>query len=262
MQTAGPMDHASDQQRGHQAAAMVLELLDRELRVLALARGDRDAAAGWLESTTPAPLRKSKRFGDTCTDPRCWTRAMSIFTPLTRRRAPTSTRPLVHAASWGLLIGLLLSACEITIHDGAWGHDQEECYDEYGDCMDDAESPSEFAACESELDDCFDEFADDEADDGSEGVPGTSDDGDSEDSGDGDGDGDGDDDDVPPRADTYTDEDEGETSDPEPDCFEQYATCIGDAQTVQEADVCEVLFDHCIDPDGCGDPDCGCSLPQ
>jgi hypothetical protein len=167
-----------------------------------------------------------------------------------RRRVPAALRPLAQAVGSGILLGLMSTACVVTIHDG--GHDQEECFDEYGDCMDDAESASEFAACETELDVCLESFADDEAGDG---------DGDG-DSGDGDGDDDSGDDAPPPRADLGTGDDDTDTTGGDPDCFEQNAICIGEAQTVQDVDACKVLFDHCIDPDGCDAPDCNCPLPE
>jgi hypothetical protein len=135
-----------------------------------------------------------------------------------RRRIPAASRPFLRAACSGVLLGLMSTACVISIHDGndGWGSDQEECFDQYGECMDDAEEPSDFGACESQLDDCLDGFADDEAGDGDD-APGTS--------GDGDGDGDGDDDpphadsdgdDLPPHAETDESEGEGEGDDDPP----------------------------------------------
>ncbi len=143
----------------------------------------------------------------------------------------------------GALLGLLSSACVISVHDGGWGSDQDECFDEFGDCMDDAESQSEFAACESTLDACIDGGGShgDEAEGDGDG------DGPPADSGDGDGD-------VPPHTDSGSGSDS--SSGPDAACFEIYATCIGDAETLQEVEACEVLFDHCANPGEC--PSCGC----
>jgi hypothetical protein len=107
-----------------------------------------------------------------------------------RRRIPAAFPTLLRAAASGVLLGLTSTACVISIHDDGddWGSDQEECFDEYGDCMDDADEPSEFDACESQLDVCLDGYADDEAGDGDDGTTG---DGDA-DSGD----------DAPPHADS------------------------------------------------------------
>lgn len=145
------------------------------------------------------------------------------------RRAPAIPRVLPHslvrAACSGVLLGLLSTACVVTIHDGGWG-DPEACFDEYDDCMDDAENSSEYAACDKTLDACLEGGYGDEAED-----------------------------DSPPRTDSG-DTDSGDTDNPDPACFEIYATCIGEAETLQEVEACEALFDHCANPGEC--PDCGC----
>jgi hypothetical protein len=163
------------------------------------------------------------------------------------RRAPASFRllhPLARAAGSGVLLGLMSTACVVSIHDGGWG-DPEECYDEYGDCMDDADNSSEYDACEKTLDACLDANAN--ADEAGDDPTDTS-------TGDGDGD------DAPPHADADSDSDT--TAGPDPVCFEIYATCVGVAETVQDVETCAALFDHCANPGECQNPDCGCSEPE
>jgi hypothetical protein len=203
--------------------------------------------------------------------------------PIPRRRRVPALRPLARAACSGALLGLLSTACVISVHDHHDGHgnDFDECFDDFDDCLDDAEEPAEFDACESQLDACLDQHGDDEAGDGdgdadgnpdADGAPSDSDDGNPGDSQGDDEDpphADTGDDEDPPHADTGDDEDppradtgDGDTSDPEPDCFEMLATCIDEAETLADVDACAAAFDHCIDPDPCGDPDCGCPQPQ
>ncbi len=184
---------------------------------------------------------------------------------LHRRRAPSTARPLVRAACSGVLLGLMSSACVISIHDGSWGSDQEACFDAYGDCMDDAESPAQFEACDATLDNCLDGYAD-EAGDGDGDASSSS----STSQGEGDGSsstsqGEGDSSstssdsgDAPPHADTGDAPPHADTGDTEQACFEIYATCIGEAQTLQDVDACEVLFDQCVNPGQCESPGCGC----
>jgi hypothetical protein len=217
-----------------------------------------------------------------------------------RRRVVSAANPVWRAACSGALLGLLLSsACVISIHDHHGDSGTEACIEEFEECIDDAEEPAEFDACEIVLEVCLDahEDDDDEDDEAGESDDAPGDDGDDTvgDSGKDDGDGDappdegdaGDDDpphadsdeqgdDDPPHADdgdegegdddpphADTDEpprdDEGDTSDPEPDCFETYADCIFAAQTLAEVEACTVAFEHCVDPGSCDDPDCGCA---
>lgn len=142
----------------------------------------------------------------------------------------------------GLLAGLA-SACEITIGDDNWGGSIAECYDEYGDCMDDAEGPSEIAVCEALLDNCL------EACDSEHG--GGDDTGDTDQPGDGDGDGDG--------GGGGDDGGDGDGDGPDPACFEIHASCIDAAQTIQDVEACDALFDNCIDAgpcESCEEPGC------
>ncbi len=173
--------------------------------------------------------------------------------------------PLSHfrPALLGIAAGLASTACVLTIGDDH-GYGVDPCFDEYGDCMDDADDPDEFLACEAALDSCLAACEDDGyADEYGEG------DSSSTDAGDGDGDTDDppradtgyeDDTDNPPRADTG--DGDGDTDGPDPACFEIHATCVADADTLQEIEACEALFDHCINPGECQDPECEPSCPQ
>ncbi|NJK31695.1 MAG: hypothetical protein HC927_04360 [Deltaproteobacteria bacterium] len=167
-----------------------------------------------------------------------------------------TSRPfsLLRPALLGVGLGLLGSACVLTIGDGHHGG-VDQCFDEYEDCMDDAWNSERIASCDKLLELCIEECDDDDeqgqegsADEAGgeagrsaarrrgakgedEGYPST---------GDGDGDGDG----------------------PNPACFEIHATCVAEAETIQEIDACEALFDHCIDPGECQDPECEPGCPQ
>src|SRR5690606_1470869 len=103
-------------------------------------------------------------------------------------------------------------------------------------------------------------------DDGDDEDPPQTDEGGDGDEGDGD-----DEDDDPPRTDEGGDEDDpprtdeggdgdgdgdGDTGDgdgdqPDPACFSIHATCVAEAETLQDIEACEALFDNCIDPGPC-----------
>ncbi|KIG12821.1 Endo-1,4-beta-xylanase A precursor [Enhygromyxa salina] len=161
----------------------------------------------------------------------------------------------------GLLAGVV-GACTITVGDGNWSDGVEECYDEYGDCMDDIDGPGDIAVCDALLDTCLEAcdrehgYGDDGHDSGSSGSSG-----DSGDSGDGDtdepDDGDGD---PPPHDDDGGDGDgDGDGDGPDPACFEIHASCIDLAETIQDVEACNALFDNCVDPgpcESCEEPGC------
>jgi hypothetical protein len=154
----------------------------------------------------------------------------------------------------GLLAGLA-SACVVTIGDD-WGDSIAECYDEFGDCMDDIDGPSEIAACEALLDNCLEACdrehgAGDDTGDGSDHPGDGDDDSDSDTGQPGDGDGD------PPQP--AEDGGDGDGDGPDPACFEIHAACIEAAQTIQDVEACNALFDNCVEPvpcDSCEEPGC------
>ncbi len=166
--------------------------------------------------------------------------------------SPALFRFPLRASALGLLAGLA-SACVVSVHDGWWDA-QEECYDNYDDCMD--EGPGGAEVCEVLLSSCLEACdggngngADDDAPSGDDENPPPADtgdgdggDGDGDTSGDGDGDGDGD--------------------SPDPACFAIHATCVAEAQTIQDIEACEALFDNCIDPGPCESEQCEPGCPQ
>ena len=231
-----------------------------------------------------------------------------------KRQRSSLVSPHVRLTAWraGLLgaVAGLASACVISVGGDDWGGDPDECFDEYGDCMDDAESPAEIEACDVELDSCLDACGkgdddgqgwgetggdgDPDSGDGDSDDPDTGDsdgpdtgnsgdgdgdsgDGDSDtgDSGDGDGDypgdgdgdedpphsttgGDGDGDENPPHATTGGDGD-GDGDGIDPACFDILAACVDAAETIQDIDACEALFDNCANPppcEECEEPGC------
>jgi hypothetical protein len=159
---------------------------------------------------------------------------------------PSLFRNPLRVGALGLLAGLA-SACVVSIHDG-WSDAKEECFDDYDDCMDDIHGPGDAAACEAVLDACLEA-----CDAGDDDAAADTDD-------DGPGDGDGDDDEDPPRAETG--DGDGDGDEPDPACFTIHATCVAEAQTLQDIEACEALFDNCIDPGPCESEACEPGCPQ
>lgn len=151
----------------------------------------------------------------------------------------------------GMVAGLT-TACVVSVGDDDWGS-PEACYEHYEDCLDDAWpfGSNAIDACENLLDSCLEDCeaqADSHSDTGSSsdsGNPGDGDSGsaDSDDGGDGDGD-------------SETGMETGDGDGPDPACFELHATCVAAAQTIQDIEACEALFDNCIDPGPCDEPGC------
>lgn len=236
--------------------------------------GCNDPQAARLESRHPAPLNSPHAA------PRLKT-CRHFITP----------RVLLRAHALGLVAGLA-SAC-VSINDGWWGDAQQACFDDYEECVEDIESLADAAACEELLDVCLkacDEVAgdDDEHEPPSEDSgSSTADDGDDEDPPHTDEGGDGDEGDDPPRTDEGGDDDDppraeeggdgdgdggdgdgdGDTGDrdgdqPDPACFSIHATCVAEAETLQDIEACETLFDNCIDPGPCESDECEPGCPQ
>jgi hypothetical protein len=166
----------------------------------------------------------------------------------------------------GMATGLT-TACVVSVHDG---NSSEACYEHYQDCLEDAWPFGAHAidACENLLDSCLEESGteggdSDSADSGSQGDDADSGDGDSDDgdpprADEGDeGEGDGD---PEPDTDTETDTDsttgDGDGDGPNPECFDLHAACVDAAQTIQDVEACEALFDNCIEPGPCEEPGC------
>ena len=45
-------------------------------------------------------------------------------------------------------------------------------------------------------------------------------------------------------------------------CFEIHAECVAQAETIQDIEACEALFDNCIDPGPCESEECEPGCPQ
>lgn len=126
------------------------------------------------------------------------------------------------------------------------------CENDYDACMADAQDGFDRDWCEFERDFCLAECPEWEGDDGGYGTDGDgggpSGTGGGE-GGDGDGDGGGDD---------------GGNQPPEEEipevCFDLHASCIDQAETLQDVEACEALFEHCADPGECEHdcPNSGC----
>lgn len=183
--------------------------------------------------------------------------------------ALVSSRVLLRASALGLLAGLA-SAC-VSIGHGWWGDDRQACFDRFDDCMDDVEKAADAVACEATLDACLaacDEQAGDSGDDLGDDPTGDGDgDGISEEGGDDEGDDPphaeegGDEGDDPPRDDEGGDGD-GDGDGPDPACFAIHATCIAEAETLQDIEACESLFENCINPGPCESDECEPGCPQ
>jgi hypothetical protein len=176
----------------------------------------------------------------------------------------------------GMSLGLL-SACVVSVGDDDWdGDGPEACYEHYEDCLDDAWPFGSDAidACEKLLDSCIEDCgteggADDSDAGSSSGGSADSDSGEPES-----GDADSGEEDPPPRADEGGDGDgdpdpdtgtdtgsstgdgDGDGDGPNPECFDLHAACVAAAQTIQDIEACEALFDNCIDPGPCEEPGC------
>jgi hypothetical protein len=160
----------------------------------------------------------------------------------------------------GIATGLA-SACVVSVGDD-WDGSPEACYEHYEDCLDDAWPFGSDAidACQNLLDSCIEDCGTEGGDPdtgGSSGGSGSSSEGDSgsADSGDG-GDGDSGGADEGGDGDPETGMETGVGDGPDPACFQLHATCVAAAQTIQDIEACEALFDNCIDPGPCDEPGC------
>lgn len=174
---------------------------------------------------------------------------------------------IVKLALTGCLAGGLVSLAGC--HWLLWSHDEEEfefCDESYADCIDDAVSERDKQWCEDDVRLCYeacegqweadaedDAQADDADDDAEDGNDDASDEA-----------SEGNDDDEPPRTEESGESDEGEGEEDEGEgetgedpgvCIDLFSNCLDNAQTLQDVEACEVLFDHCVNPGEC--PDCG-----
>jgi hypothetical protein len=117
------------------------------------------------------------------------------------------------------------------------------CEDEYDQCMSEAQDGFDRDWCQFERDWCFEECP--EFDDGG----GYGDDGGDDGYGDDGGGDDGGADDGGGTPDVPPDDDIPQV------CFDLHQSCIEQAQSLQDVEACEALFEHCADPGEC-DHDC------
>jgi hypothetical protein len=161
---------------------------------------------------------------------------------------------------WPRLAGLLTlgmaTACVVSVGDD-WDGSPQACYEHYEDCLDDAWpfGDSAIDACENLLDSCIEDCSNEDNDSQAEGTSSSGDSGNSDDGDDGD-DGDDDGGDGDPETGTDTESETGDGDGPDPACFDLHATCVAAAQTIQDVEACEALFDNCIDPGPCDEPGC------
>lgn len=156
-------------------------------------------------------------------------------------------RVLAKLGLTGALAGVLVSVAGC--HWLLWAeHEEDEfafCDDAYDDCLEWAASPQDVQWCEDDVRSCYEaceggweEDQDEDEDDAGEGEPGDPG-GQSTSNGEGDGDGDGDD---------------GAGEDV---CIDLFGNCIDGAQTLEDVDACEALYEHCVNPGECPLPECG-----
>jgi hypothetical protein len=149
---------------------------------------------------------------------------------------------IVKLALTGCLAGGLVSLAGC--HWLLWSHDEdafEFCDEQYADCMERAVTERDRQWCENDVELCYEGCEGRwEAEDDAAGEAETA-----EAEGD-------DEDDPPPRA------DEGETEETGEDpgvCIDLFNNCLDTAETLQDVEACEALYDHCINPGVC--PMCG-----
>jgi hypothetical protein len=155
-------------------------------------------------------------------------------------------RALAKLALTGALAGALVSVAGC--HWMLWAHEEDDfefCDDAYDDCLAWAYTAEDIAWCEEDVKACYeaceggweedeetgDEYTTNQTTDPDEGE------GEAEgQSGDGDGDGDGDESGV---------------------CIDLFGNCIDTAETLQDVEACEALYDQCLNPGECPLPECG-----
>lgn len=143
---------------------------------------------------------------------------------------PGRGRPALRLASLVLATAsALTSGCTIIVGESGGGHHDssswERCYEEYDDCLDDADGDKHAVeVCGAQLDVC---------DGGQDGDGGVTDGGGDGQGGDGQ-DGDGQDD--APAVEI---------------CVSLHKTCIAGADSIEDTLACEALFDHCAHPEPC-----------
>jgi hypothetical protein len=161
-----------------------------------------------------------------------------------------SLRPRHALAKLGLtgaLAGLLVSVAGC--HWLLWAHEEDEfefCDDAYDDCLEWAVTPQEVLWCEDDVRSCYDACEgswdeDDDAGEGETGDPG------GQNTTSGEGEGEGEDEDG----------DDGEDGGDESVCIDLFGNCIDGAETLEDVEACEALYDHCIHPGECPLPECG-----
>lgn len=151
----------------------------------------------------------------------------------------TSTLASLVLATLGALAG-----CTIIVGDNVGaGHDEkdawEQCYEQYDDCLDEADGETVFVeACGKQLDDCTAAASDDPT-----GGP----------AGDGAGASAGD------SAGASAGDSAGSEVPADEVCVSLHKACIAGADSIADTLACEALFDHCAHPGVCPEPcDHGC----
>jgi hypothetical protein len=169
---------------------------------------------------------------------------------------PSTTPSLVKLALTGALAGGLVSIAGC--HWLLWAHQEDQlafCDETYEDCLEDAVNEADEQLCEDEVQSCYEACEagwDDEQgggwdDEGYEDDAGTT----GAEGGDGDGDTEG-------TTDTGSGDGDGDTGEDPGVCIELFGNCIDAAETIQDVEACEVLYDHCVNPGECPEPECGC----
>jgi hypothetical protein len=150
-------------------------------------------------------------------------------------------RVLAKLGLTGALAGALVSLAGC--HWLLWAEHEEDdfefCDDAYDDCLEWAVSAQDVQWCEDDVKSCYEaceggwEEADeaDEDDEGETADPG----GETTTSETGDGDGD----------------DAGDV------CIDLFGNCIDGAESLEDVEACEALYDHCVNPGECPLPECG-----
>ena len=164
-----------------------------------------------------------------------------------------SLSSLVKLAFTGAVTGTLLSVsgCFWLIE---W-HEEDDfewCDDVYAECLRDAGSDRERQFCEDDVRYCY-ESCEGGWDDDGRGDYGDGDDGND----------DGNSDDGGSSSDDGSDDSGSSDDGGDPDvCIELFSNCIDAAQTLEDVDACEALYDQCTNPGECPTPGCGCPADE
>jgi hypothetical protein len=145
-------------------------------------------------------------------------------------------RALAKLGLTGALAGALVSlaGCHWLLWPVHEEDDFEFCDDAYDDCLEWAATPEDAQWCEDDVKACYEAC---------EGGWEEDDEDDEDDEGEGEGEGEG--------------ESESESGEEADVCIDLFGNCIDGAETLEDVEACEAVYDHCVNPGECPLPECG-----